>query len=167
LDKAHMIQFNSAKAAEPESVRQSIGHMVEDIIILGELQARLFQSDAREITGQIMRPLVILAGGISLFLATVPVGLLAIAHCLVAAGVPLAAAYGLVAVASLVVAAGMGAWAWRRFRRLPPAFARSRDELRQNVSWITAAVKGLAAKPEQARGEGLYTDFLDQVPANE
>ena len=103
-----MIQFNSAKAAEPESVRQSIGHIVEDIIILGELQARLFQSDAREIMGQIMRPLVILAGGISLFLATVPVGLLAIADCLVAAGVPLAAAYGLVAVASLVVAAGMG-----------------------------------------------------------
>ena len=55
-----MIQFNSAKAAESECVRQSIGHVVEDIVTLGELQGRLFQSDAREIMGQIVRPLAFL-----------------------------------------------------------------------------------------------------------
>ena len=136
-----MIQFNSARAVESESVRQSIGQVVEDIVTLGGLQGQLFQSDAREIMGRIVQPLAVLAAGTLLFLAMVPVSLLAIAQCLIAIGIPPAAAYGLVAVTSLIAAFGMAAWAWRRLHQLPPAFTRSREELIQNVSWIKAAVR--------------------------
>ncbi len=80
---------------------------------------------------------------------TVPVCLLAIAEGLAAAGLSRAAAYAVVAVASMVVAIGMTTWAWRRFRKIPPAFARSREELLQNITWIKDTVKDLAAKREQ------------------
>ena len=148
-----MIRFNSAQANGPETVRQSIGHMAEDIATLAELQARLFQSDARESMGRIVRPLAVLAAGAALFVATIPVCLLAIAGGLVTVGVPQAPAYGLVAVASLLAAAGMAAWACRRFRELPPGFTRSREELVQNATWIKNAVKRLAGKPEHPGGD--------------
>jgi len=149
-----MIQFNSAQANGSESVRQSIGYVVEDITALVGLQGRLFQMDARDIAGQMVRPLAVLVAGGLLFVATIPVGLLAIAEGLVAVGVPQAAAYGLVAAASLLTAAGMVTWACRRFGELPLAFTRSREELLQNVSWVKNLVKCLAGKPEQLHGDG-------------
>ena len=148
-----MMQPHLAQGAESETVRQSIGHVVEDVVTLAELQARLFQSDACELMKRLARPLTVLAAGALLLLATLPVCLLAIAAGLVAAGVPQAAAHGLVAVTSLVTVAGMTAWALRRFRALPPAFARSQEELADNLSWIKDAVKGLDARPERTPGD--------------
>ncbi len=154
-----MIQPNSAPTADhgyvvpdeyvvpAKTVRQSIGHVVRDLTNLAELQGRLFRSDAREISEQVKRPLAVFLAGSLLFLATVPVALLAIVQSLVAMGLPQAAAYGLVAVTSLTATAGLAAWAWRRLRAMPPAFARSREELMRNIAWIKDAVEDLAARP--------------------
>ena len=120
--KRVMASLNQVTEDESATVRQSIGQVFQDIVTLAELQGQLFQSDARELSGRIARPLVVFAAGALLFVVTVPVGLLAIVQCLVALGLPQAAAYGLVAVVGLVAAVGMAAWAWQRFRALPPAF---------------------------------------------
>ena len=122
-----MIQANSSTAAETETVGQGIGQVVEDIATLTELQGRLFQSDARELSRRLVPPFAILAAGALLLLAAAPVCLFAIAQCLVAAGLPQAAAYGLVGVAGLAAAAGLVTWAWRKFRAcLPHLLARGR-----------------------------------------
>jgi hypothetical protein len=127
--------------------------MLQDLAALAELQGQLFKSDAREVTEQIARPMAFFAAGMLLAAATLPVCLLALAEGLVAAGVPRAGAYAIVAVGALVVAAGLTLWAWRRFRRIPPAFTRSREELMQNIAWIKDAARGRTAQREQAASE--------------
>ncbi len=124
--------------------------MARDVTTLAELQGQLFRSDAREISQRIGRPLAAFLAGSLLFVTTVPVALLAIVQSLVAMGLPQAAAYGLVAVTSLTATAGLAAWAWRRLRAMPPAFARSREELMRNIAWIKDAVEDLAARPEHS-----------------
>lgn len=129
------------EAPESETVRQSIGQVVNDFVALAELQGLLFKSDAREIAEQIVRPVVVLAAGVLLFAATVPVCLLAIAEGLVAGGASRAAALVLAAVLGVIAAAGMGTWAWWRLHRMPPAFAHSREELVRNISWFKDALR--------------------------
>ena len=149
-----MIRLKSREATDSETVRQSIGHVVHDIMSLVELQGRLFQSDTREIMERLAPPAAFFAAGILLFAAAVLLCLLAIVQCLIAAGVPAGAAYGLVAIASLAVAAGLAAWAWQRFRKLPRAFARSQEELASNLSWIKDALNDLGDKSEHSRSDG-------------
>ena len=153
MDKAQMIRPNLAKAPESETIRQNVGHVVQDIVTLAELQGQLFRSDAREIAERFARPVAVFSVSVLLLAATVPVCLLAIAEGLVAAGVPRAAAYALVAVASIAIASGMAIVAWRRFRGMPRAFARSREELLHNLAWIKNAVENLGGKPEQRGGD--------------
>jgi hypothetical protein len=148
MDKTQMIQQNTAKPPGAETVRQSAARVVQDVMALAELQGQLFKSDTREIAERIARPVIVFAAGSLLFLATLPVCLLAIAQGLIAAGVPQAAAYASVAAASMVVAVAMATWAARRLRRVPPAFARSREELTQNIVWIKGAVRDMAVRPE-------------------
>lgn len=148
-----MITRMPLKAEASESVVQSIGRVFHDVVTLAELQGRLFQSDAREIGERIVRPLAMFLMGSLLFLGAVPVGLLAIIQCLIAAGLSHAVAYGLVAVVSLAGAAGMVAWAWWRLHGMPRAFARSQEELAYNLFWIREAFKELASKPEQEHSE--------------
>ncbi len=151
-----MIRTNYARVPESGTIRQNVGHVVQDIVALAELQGELFRSDAREMTEQIARPVAVFTVSALLLSATVPVCLLAIGEGLAAAGVPRAAAYALVATASIVAGAGMATWAWRRFRTIPPAFARSREELAQNIAWIKGTL--LAANPEQPES-GLRDSF--------
>ena len=136
---------SASETVESGTVRQSMRHVVHDVVTLAELQGRLFQSDSRELGEHIVRPLAVFLGGLLCFAATVPVALLAIAECLVAAGVPRAAAYVLVTVGGLGAAAGMATWARHRFRAMPPPFARSREELACNLSWIKETATELAA----------------------
>jgi hypothetical protein len=154
-----MIEPSSERAPESETVRQSVGHVVHDIITLVELQGQLFESDAREVGERIARPVIVFAAGTLLFVATVPVCLLTIAEGLVASGVSRAAAYALVAVTSMVAAAGMAAWAWQRFRRMPSGFVRSYEELTYNWSWIKESLNKLACEPAQPREEFNYDRF--------
>ena len=149
-----MIQQNTPPAADheyvvpAEPVRQSFGRVFRDLATLADLQGQLFRSDARDIRQRIGRPLAVFLAGSLLFAATVPVALLAIVQTLVALGLPQAGAYGLVAVTSLAAGAGTASWAWRGLRAMPPAFARSREELMRNIDWIKDALEDLAAGPE-------------------
>ena len=163
-----MIQANPAKAPMSDTVRQSVNQVVHDLATLAELQGLLFQNDAREFAGRIVRPAVVLVAGMLVLLATVPVGLLAIAECLVAAGVPRAVALVLVAVLSAAGAAGMVMWVWRHFQRMPPAFTPSREELKRNIAWIKDAMKN---SPSWPRGDaqdpfekGIYHGSVDYSP---
>jgi hypothetical protein len=167
VDKAKMIrpqpnltQKSATKACESPplkiqetGIRQDLGHVVADLVVLAELQGQLFRSDAREIFGQIIRPAAIGAAAALFVQATVLVCLLAIAEGLVAVGLPRAGAYTLAAGVGMIVAVGLAVWTWRQYRRIPHVFARSREELMQNLTWIKNAAKGLAAQPEQSESD--------------
>lgn len=148
-----MIDQGPVKAPESESIRESIGLMIHDLMELLELQGRLFENDTREVMQRIARPLLVFAAGVVLFAVAVPIGLLAIAEGLVAWGAPRAAAYSLVATASLLVAVGMAVWARQRFRRGPSAYARSREELAHSMSWIKASMNKLDRQRSHPRSD--------------
>ncbi len=147
-----MIQANS-NTSESESVGQSAGQVVHDVVSLAELQIQLFKSDAGEAVGRLVRPLLVFAAGILLLLGTLPVVLIAIAIGLVSLGMPPAGAYALVAVLSIVVAVGMAAWARQRFLAMPAAFTRSQEELVRNITWIKDAVMNLSARQRQSHDD--------------
>ncbi len=159
-----MIQSNSARPPESPTVRHSVGRVVRDVLTLVELQGQLLKSDACEFTEQSVRPVALFAAGSLLLLATVPVCLLAIAEGLVAAGVWRGLAYGLVALASVALAAGMTAWAWGRLRGMPPLFARSRQELAENIALIKDSLKDRPF-PVTHRPEEYHHDRFHQHPS--
>ena len=149
MEKPQMIRPNLPKAPELETIGQNVGHVFEDLVALAESCSGNFSEVMPAKSGSESRPVAVFMLGMLLLAGTVPVCLLAIAEGLVVAGVPRAAAYAVVIVASLVVAAGMVLWAWQRFRRMPSAFARSREELVQNIHWIERAVMERARWPER------------------
>ena len=156
-----MIQSNSAQASATETVRQSVSQVLRDLLTLAELQARLIQSDTRECVARLGRPAAVLAAGAMLLAATVPACLAAIAEGLVAAGVPRAIALMLVALAGVATATGMVTWAWRRIRTMPAAFARSREELIENFTWLKEAMPDHNS-PSRVDGE----DNQDRSPSD-
>jgi len=148
-----MIQMNPTKTSESETITHSAGQVVRDIMTLVELQVKLFRNDVGDTAARFLRPAAIFMAGVLLLLATIPVCLLAIAQVLMAIGLPAVAAYTLVALISLIVAGAMAVWAWQRFRTMPPAFTRSREELAQNIAWIKYAVTNVTKKPQDSSGD--------------
>jgi hypothetical protein len=133
-----LVQEANARA-ETEPVRQSIRRVFHDVVTLAGLHGQLLRSDVQEINEHIWGPITVFVVGSLLLVATLPIALLAIIQALAAAGLSETAAFGAVAVISLAIAAGMMAWAWQRLRAMPPAFARSREELAQNINLISNA----------------------------
>ena len=95
-------------------------------------------------------PALLSAAAAMLLLGAIPVALAAIAMGLIAAGLPAGAAYAIVAVVSIIAAALLAVWAWNRYRAISAAFARSRQELANNIAWIKNAA-GLAGEANDAR----------------
>ncbi len=149
-----MIRLITPPAPKSETIRQTLGHVVQDLVVLAELQGQLFRNDARESMDRIARPVGVLAASALLLAAAVLILLIAISEGLVAAGVPRAGAYAIVAIVGLAVAWGMALWAWRQFRQLPRPFAHSQEELVRNIAWIKSTLENnMAGKPHQPGSE--------------
>ncbi len=58
-----MIRPSFAKAPESETIRQNVGHVVRDVVALAELQGQLFESDAREFSEHVARPVAVFTLG--------------------------------------------------------------------------------------------------------
>jgi hypothetical protein len=116
---------------------RSIGQILHDIVTLGQLQAQLFQLDARDAMVRIERPLFALAAGAVLAVCSVPIALIGIAFLLTdVAHLSRLAAFWITFVFAIFVAASLIAYAIAWFRKPPRLFECSREELVNNIERI-------------------------------
>lgn len=121
----------------PRAMRRNLGQLSSDVMTLAELQVELLQVDMREWLRACTMPLILLAAGVLLGLASFPVLLLGLAYglgqitewslwvrLLVASGAGLLAA-GICAVVAVQL-----------LRRDVKILSRSTAELRRNVRWL-------------------------------
>ncbi len=119
------------------SAARSVGHILHDIVTLGQLQAQLFVLDARDAGARIQRPLLALAAGGVLAICAVPIGLIGIALLLTdVAHLSRLAAFWITFVFAVFVAASLIAYAIAWFRKPPGLFAYSREELENNIERV-------------------------------
>jgi hypothetical protein len=119
------------------SAARSVGHILHDIVTLGQLQAQLFVLDARAAGAKIQRPILALAAGGVLAICAVPIALIGIALLLIdVAHLSRLAAFWITFVFAVFVAASLIAYAVAWFRKPPGLFAYSREELENNIERV-------------------------------
>jgi hypothetical protein len=136
-----MNRCNGSTPSPPNGVAKDLGELTHDIVSLAELQFALFRIDCREGLKRLLIPVVLLLLAGIMAAGTVPVVLLLIADLLVQAGLSRAAALSIAALSGFIVAVGIGVLGWSYLRGVVRVFARSREELTRNMTWIKHALK--------------------------
>jgi hypothetical protein len=121
----------------PRAMRRNLGQLGNDVVTLAELQVELLQVDMRDWLRACTMPMILLAAGVLLGLASFPVLLLSLAYALGqvtewSLAVRLLAASG----AGLIVAGIFAVVAVHLLRRDAKILSRSTAELRRNVRWL-------------------------------
>ena len=119
-----------------------MGELTHDIVSLAELQFELFRIDCREGLKRMLIPVALLLSAGIVAAGTVPVALIFMAEFLTqVAGLSRAAAFSIAALSGFIVAVAMGVVGWSSLRGVVHVFARSREELTRNMTWIKQALK--------------------------
>jgi hypothetical protein len=141
VDETTMSRRNGS-TSPPNGVAKGMGELAHDIVSLAELQLELFRIDCREGLRRMLVPAVLLLVAGIVAAGTVPIALILIAEVLVqAAGLSRATAFAIAALGGFIVAVAMGIAGWSCIRRVVRVFARSREELTHNMTWIKHALK--------------------------
>ena len=146
-------QVNGAAPAEaaPHVVVRNTGELLQDLLTLGELQARLLIIDVREGTSRLLWPLVLLVVGAALALGCWPVALIALAMTLVEiTTLTTAQAFGVALASGIVLTALVTGVGWSLLRQQTGLFDRSLSEWQQNVKWTKNAMRRLGRIPARA-----------------
>lgn len=132
---------NGARLTGGEPTAHVVGSLSEfgnDVATLAELQAKLAVLDMKESAGRAAVPAIVIAGGLVLIAASLPVALIGASE-LLAAALHLTQpgwAYLIVAAVAIVIAGAIAAVAASRLSHSFDAFRRSREELTRNIAWI-------------------------------
>lgn len=119
------------------SAARSVGQILHDILTLSQLQARLFQLDARQAAAKIQRPMLALACGAALAISALPIALVGIALLLIdVAGLSRLASFWITFIFAVFVAASLVSYAVAWFRQPPGLFEYSREELENNIERV-------------------------------
>ncbi len=119
------------------SAARSVGHILHDIVTLGQLQTQLFLLDARDAGVKVQRPILALGAGAVLAVCSVPIALIGIALLLTdVAHLSRLAAFWITFVFAIFVAAALIAYAISWLRKPPGLFAYSREELGNNIERV-------------------------------
>jgi hypothetical protein len=119
-----------------------MGELTHDIVSLAELQFELFRSDCRNRLKGLLISVTLLLVAAIVAAGTVPLALICIAELLVqATGLSRAAAFSIAGMGGVIAAVALGIVGWYRVRGVGYAFARSREELTRNITWIKHAIK--------------------------
>jgi hypothetical protein len=138
-----------------EGVLGNLAEFASDCTTLAELQAKLALLDLKESAGKAAVPVIGLALGAALALASLPVLLLGLGELIVAFG-GLGRHWAYLIVAGVALATG-GLLAWLLGTRFGPAlesFGRSREELTRNVSWVKTVLAHSGRRPTSHRRVG-------------
>jgi hypothetical protein len=121
----------------PRAMRRNLGQLGNDVMTLAELQVELLQVDMREWLRACTVPLLLLAAGLLLGLASFPVLLLSMAYGLGhVTDWPMWARLLAAGGAGLVLAGVLAVTAIQLLRRDVKILSRSSAELRRNVRWL-------------------------------
>jgi hypothetical protein len=122
-------------------VASSASSIVRDVLTLAELQAHLVAADFQEGKRRFVLTGTLLLVGAAALLAGLSAALVALAQGFIALGVrPDALAYLAAAGVGIVLSAAIFALGWKRLHHAAGAFQRSRDEFRNNLECIRAAL---------------------------
>jgi len=126
----------------PNGVAKGMGELMHDIVSLAELQFELFRIDCREGLKRMLIPVALLLFAAIVAAGTVPVALTVIAEFFAqVAGLSRAASFAIAALSGLIVAVAAGVVGWFSLRGVVRVFARSREELARNMTWIKQALE--------------------------
>lgn len=132
-----------APQATVSEVTSHFSGLAYDLITLTELQTRLMYLDMREAGKRSAASVVFLAGMIVFLVSSIPVLLLGASELLVEyAEWHRAVAYLVVGGVAAVGASGAGVIAALRLRRVGAVFARSHQELQDNLEFVKTLVRG-------------------------
>lgn len=153
--------MGSPSCARPQ-VRKSFDTLARDALELGELQVKLFKLDSAEAVGKMRTAAVFSAIGLALLLASLPVGLLAVAESLVEYGQwTRASALAGTAVAALVLCPLVALAAWWSLKQGLSAWQRSGEELHRNLTWLKSKLQGDAPMPSpRGTGNGVPAESM-------
>jgi len=137
-------------ASGPGDVVSNVASLGEDLLSLGELQARLAAIELKQNIQAVQFGSAVIAGGAVLGMAGLPIALAGIAELLVSyAGLGRGWALIAVAVATFAIAGTCVAMAVARLRSADVGFPMSREELTRNVNWVRTVLlySGRSARP--------------------
>jgi hypothetical protein len=150
VGKTTMNQRNGSTPEPPDGVTKDMGELTHDIVSLVELQFELFRSDCRNGLKGLLIPVTLLLFAAIVAAGTVPLSLIFIAELLVqAAGLSRATAFSIAGLGGVIAAVALGIIGWYHVRGVGYVFARSREELTRNITWIKHALKRPATVKSQ------------------
>lgn len=124
------------------AVARNVGHVVNDVVELSELQMKLLSSDLKSVVRRAILPLVGVVTGICLALGTVPVLLTGLARVLeTQSDLAFTSALLLTGAGALILAVigvALAGWFLRQSLR---ELDRSRAEFVQNLAWVKQSLK--------------------------
>ena len=121
----------------PENVARSIGGMCSDLLSLTELQMKLLKRDSAEAVHRTYFSIAILAIGLLILFACLPVGMLAIVYVLHEfAQLTMAMALIIVVASGLLVGTVLASVAYFKLKKVGNIFHRSQTEFSKNVDWL-------------------------------
>ncbi len=135
------VNLDGSPVNQPEGVVGNITEFGNDVMTLVELQAQLATLDFKAAMARATIPLVLVAVGLALLLASLPVALLGIGA-LVASALSISIGWAtlLTAVVAAIVAVVVAVVALGRFLGSLDSFRNSREELVRNISWLRTVV---------------------------
>jgi uncharacterized membrane protein YqjE len=123
-------------------VAGSVSGLTHDVIELAELQTQLFKLDLKKSTQKTRTCLILAVIAACLLLASLPVGLMALAALLVEQlEWSQSAALGVATLVGLVLAGIFAGAAYGIVRSGLISIQRSRDEFNRNIAWIKSTLK--------------------------
>lgn len=137
-----MITPNRIKAFPPRETAEDLGEFLHDVIVLGELQARLFTAETRVARRRLSRTVVLAATAATIALGAIPVLLAALASALVDQGFALTTAIATAAGVGTAISGGLAVAAYLSWRCVSAPYQQSIEELKTNVACLKQSLAG-------------------------
>jgi len=120
----------------------SFSSLAHDALELAELQTQLLKMDAKATSKRIQLTAILVAVGLVVLLASLPVALITVAETIVvqsSLGTPVA--YAITTLSALVLSAALIGTGYWRLKSGVTTFERSSHEFRKNLDWIKSSLK--------------------------
>jgi hypothetical protein len=141
---------NPRSPSPPRAVARSLGDLVHDLSVLGELQTKLFRLEAKESIGKIVWPVILLALGGVFALSSLPILLTTFAFVLIEfARLSYTLSFLLAAVLGFVLAGILAAIGYFGLKNFGSPFSRSQAEMRRNLDWFRSHLKSDSSEQER------------------
>ncbi len=140
-DQTKIDDRNRAPESASKGFARGVGDFTHDVLTLAELQAQLLAADVQECRKRVLVPALLLLCGLAVSLACFPVGLTALALCLVQSyNLSYAAGFLTASIVGAVFGALLSVFGCLQVRKSLAVLRRSQHELIRNLRWIRKVI---------------------------